>query len=48
MHLCEMRLSHVRHYEHVSAAVTVIIRVMYKITRSRKQCNTLHELNTHC
>jgi hypothetical protein len=32
MQLCEMRLSHVVHYPHVSTALAVIIRVICKIT----------------
>jgi len=34
MHLCEMCLSHFIHYGHVSTAVSVITRVLYKITGS--------------
>jgi hypothetical protein len=30
----KMRLSHVIHYRHVSTAVAIIIRAIYKITRS--------------
>jgi len=38
-----MCLSHFIHYQHVSTAVTVIIRVIYKITRSHKQLQCISE-----
>jgi hypothetical protein len=43
MHACEMYLSHVIHYQHVSTAVAVIIRVTNKITGSPNKllkCNS--------
>jgi len=36
MQLCEMILSQVIHYLHVSGAVAVIIKVVYKVTGSPK------------
>jgi len=38
VHACEMCLSHVIRYRHVLTAVTVIIRIIYKITWCPNKC----------
>jgi len=47
MHTRELYLSHDIHYQHASNAVAVIIRVIYKITRSSNKLK-MHNGTIHC